>query len=302
MAKHIKNINCAVCNKQSNVITLYKENFKIKDINPETYTSRRIPDRAHFRIVRCLECGLTFSNPIIDPEIIIRSYRESEVPIVDDLENAAEIYMNYIKKHLNLLWSQSKVLDIGCGNGFFLKKIKDRGCKDYYGLEPSRKAANFLPKGISKKRIIINTFNSGHFQKDYFDLVCSFQVIDHILNPNQFIKDCFKILKPGGYCFLINHDAKSLTANILGERSPIIDVQHIYLFDKRTIKKIFENNNFLVTKVFNTRSIYTLQYWIDMAPLNSSTKRLLSRIFSPLLRLKIPLRVGNMAIIAQKPR
>lgn len=302
MTKHIKNINCAVCNKQSNVITLYKENFKIKDINPKTYTSRRIPDRAHFRIVRCLECGLTFSNPIIDPKIITRSYRESEVPIVDDLENAAEIYMNYIKKHLNLLWSKSKVLDIGCGNGFFLKKIATQGCKDYYGLEPSKQAVDFLPKEINKKRIIIDTFGSKHFQKDYFDLICSFQVLDHILEPNQFIKDCFTILKPGGYSFLIIHDAKSLTAKILGEKSPIIDVQHIYLFDKKTIKKIFENHNFSVLKVFNTKNLYTLHYWINMAPVGRTLKHLLFKIFSPLLKLKVPLRVGNMAIIVQKPK
>lgn len=302
MSKYIKTIDCAICNKQTKVTTLYKENFKIKDINPKTYTSRRIPDRAHFRIVRCNECGLTFSNPITDSKLIIKSYRESEVPLFEDLDNAAVVYMDYIKKNLkNLKINKSRILDIGCGNGFFLKVTKDEGCKEYYGLEPSKQSVKFLPKGIDKNRITVDTFNAKHYKRDFFDLICAFQVIDHTLDPNQFVKDCFKILKPGGYCFFIMHDVKSLTHTILGERSPIIDVQHIYLFDKRNITRLFENNNFFMKRVFNTKTVYTIKYWINMAPVGGVIKGILYILLSPWLKVKTPLRVGNMAIIAQKP-
>lgn len=292
---------CVVCRKKTPIKVLYKANFHPRDINPETYTSRRIPDRVHFRIVRCKICGLTFSNPISSVAKIIAAYQKSANPTHDDLKNSAKVYTSIISGLIKNLPSKNRILDIGCGDGFFLLEAKKLGFKELYGIEPSQGAVSRLPKALDKKNIINDVFKKGQFRKNFFDLICFFQVLDHVIDPNEFLRNCYVLLKPGGYVAAIMHDAGSLTNKFLGEKSPIIDIQHIYLFDRRTVKRIFKRNSFIVESVFNISNNYSLGYWLEMAPLPKFLhKVIVENKKLPIFKISIPLKVGNMAIIAKK--
>lgn len=295
-------INCAVCQKKVPFRVMYKATFSKKDINPQIYSYRRVPDKKHFQIVRCLECGLTFSNPITDPSKIIKSYKDSFFPIVDDLKTAGKVYAEFLKLATAKFSKKGPLLDIGCGNGFFLDEARKMGFKPLFGVEPSKDSFKSIPKTINRKNLIMDIFKKGQFSKNFFNIVCFFQVIDHIIDPNEFLKNCYTILKPGGLILAIMHDAKSATAKILGEKSPIFDIQHIYLFDKKTIRAIFEQNGFEVIKVADSYSRYSIDYWLKMAPLPPSIKTLALKFKNySFMKKKVQLNIGNMVIIARKP-
>lgn len=297
----MKIIICAICKKKTKYRILYKSTLNPKFITYKTFMSRRIPDRIHFRIVRCLNCGLTYSNPIYDPDKIVSLYKESCNPTEDDIKSSGKVYASYLKSVLNKLSDKLKILDIGCGDGFFLKEAKRLGFKELYGVEPSKNAVNNLIPELNRKKIIIDIFKRSQFKKDFFDVITFFQVFDHVLNPNKFLQDCHYLLKPGGYVLAIMHDAKSWQARLLGEKSPIFDFQHIYLFDKKNIKKIFENNGFIIDKIVNSINIYSAGYWLKMAPSPIFIKRfVMSHSNWSIFDINIPLRVGNMLIIAKK--
>lgn len=298
----MQEIICAVCHKKTKYKILFPQSFNHNTIiNAKIYSSRRKPDRIHFRIVRCLNCGLTYSNPIFEQKKIINFYRQSFNPKEQDINSSAKIYASYLKLILPRLKAKEKLLDIGCGDGFFLREAKKMGFKEVYGVEPSLDAVKNLQKGIDKKKIVAEVFKKGQFKDNFFDVVCFFQVLDHVLDPNEFLSECFKILKPGGFVLAIMHDTKSLTATILGERSPIFDIQHIYLFDKKTIKEIFQNNGFVVDRVFNIYNKYTLGYWLKMMPIHYQLKIQIQKFLpKKITEISIPLKIGNMAIIAHK--
>lgn len=297
----MQKISCAICGSGAKYKILYNATFNPEDITPDTYTSRRIPDRVHFRFVRCLECGLTFSNPIHDSSKIVESYKESYNPTEEDLKNSGRVYAMYLKSILSKLKSRNRILDIGCGDGFFLKEAKKLRFKELYGVEPSKDAVRKLVAGLDKKKIIADIFNKKQFKKDFFDVVTFFQVFDHVLDPNKFLEDCKFVLKPGGYVIAIMHDAHSRQAKIMGEKLPIFDIQHIYLFDKKTIRMIFENHGFEVEKVISSVTIYSLGYWFKMAPIPKFIKNFVIRHEHwPLFKVAIPMKVGNMIVIARK--
>lgn len=296
----MQDIDCCICRKKTNFEVVYKSNFNLDDISPKIFTSRRIPDKVHFRIVRCLKCGLVFSNPIASSVKIIDVYKKSYNP-TDDVTNSGKVYAMYLKDVLNKLSKHKRLLDIGCGNGFFLKEALKLGFREVYGIEPSKDAVRNLVSGVYKKNIIGNIFKKGQFKKDFFDVICFFQVFDHLLNPNNFLTNCNYILKPGGYILAIMHNVDSLQARILGERSPIFDIQHIYLFNKKNIRRIFENNSFIVEKVISSTTIYSLGYWIKMFPLIKFIRQfVINHENWPLFKLIIPFKVGNILIIARK--
>jgi len=296
----MKKINCALCLK-SNYEVLYKENFDLALVNEKTFSARRIPDGCHYRIVRCQKCGLIYSNPILEEGKIKQLYCQSRLTYSLETDNLRKTYGRLLKKVKGASFEGESLLEIGCGNGFFLEEALGQGFKEVWGVEPSVDAAKKASRGI-RKRIKIDVFRPGLFPKSYFDIICFFQTLDHIINPNLFLKTCFEILKNNGVVLCVTHNSKSFLNKVLGEKSPIFDIEHIYLFDKKTLIKLFEKNKFSVLDVFDIANDYSLNYWIKIFPLGRRIRNLLEKIISflSLDRKIIKLKAGNIGLIAQK--
>jgi SAM-dependent methyltransferase len=89
-----------------------------------------------------------------------------------------------------------KVLDIGCGVGKFLMKAKDKA-KEVAGLELNEKAVEVCRgKGLTVYNEMIGDHASG--KSGYYDVVCMFQVLEHIYDVRPFLEDSLKALKQGG--------------------------------------------------------------------------------------------------------
>lgn len=291
---------CAICEKDSYTV-LYKANFDIGKLDEKTFSARRLPDRVHFQIVRCKTCGLLYSTPVLEYEKLENLYKKSFVDYDEHIDNLKKTYGYYLKQLETYGVKKETLLEIGCGNGFFLEEALSQGYKEVYGVEPGRKSAEKAPSHI-KKNIAVEMFKSGLFKKNFFDVVCCFQTLDHLPDPNSVLKECFSLLKKGGYVLFLNHDAGSFGARLLGERSPIIDIEHTYLYDKKTMRMIFEKHGFTVSHVENSFNIHHLGYWVRLFPLPNSLKIFLIKIlrFFRLDRIKIKIYPGNIVLVGKK--
>jgi 2-polyprenyl-3-methyl-5-hydroxy-6-metoxy-1,4-benzoquinol methylase len=87
-----------------------------------------------------------------------------------------------------------KVLDVGCGEGNFLAKVQGKGAIAS-GIELNRKAAKIAKdKGIHVHEELLQS----HQLIDFYDVVTSFQVLEHVADPLAFVQGCIKVLRPGG--------------------------------------------------------------------------------------------------------
>lgn len=192
------------------------------------------------------------------------------------------------------------MLEIGCGNGFFLEQASGQ---DYevYGIEPGKQSVEKARSDI-KKQIKVDIFRTGLFKLNFFDVICCFQTFDHIPNPNEILAECHKILKKGGLMLFFNHDVAAWQNKLMGEKSPIIDIEHTYLFDKKTMRKIFEKHHFKVLEVKSAFNIHHLSYWIHLFPIPNFMKIPLIQLLDKigLGKFKIKLNPGNLVIFAQK--
>ncbi|PAF53127.1 hypothetical protein BKH42_07500 [Helicobacter sp. 13S00482-2] len=94
----------------------------------------------------------------------------------------------------NFIKDSDKVLEVGCGKAAFAKFLCT---KDYTGLEFSTQAKKLaLQNGVNIENISIQEYSSKY--PESFDVVCSFQVLEHVSNPREFIKSKLKILRGGG--------------------------------------------------------------------------------------------------------
>ncbi len=292
---------CAIDKNHKDYSVLYKENFDARRIDKHVFSARRLPDKVHYRIVRCSRCNLVYSNPILPPEKIEQLYKKSMFLYKEQVNNIIATYDTYIKNALQFVKSKNNFLEIGCGNGFLLKKAQEHGFKNAYGVEPSRDAVLKADKRF-RKNIVNNIFKPGLFRKNYFDMIAFFQVLDHVIDPNQFLRECHKILKPGGVVLAINHDVDSFISHLFGESCPIFDIEHVYLFNKHTIDLIFKKHNFKVLRIFNVKNTFALNYCLSYLPAPKSLKNFILNLTDliGISNMKVRFKPGNLGIIAKK--
>jgi len=294
---------CAICGTEGNATELYPANLGSTAFNPAVFSARRLPDRVHYRVVKCDTCGLVRSDPVAAPEVMARLYAQSSFNYDDELTNLRHTYGRYLAELGSYDVRKGALLEIGCGNGYFLEEALAQGYEVVRGVEPSTAAVAKAAPEV-RPSVLCDVMRPGLFLPEQFDVLCMFQVFDHIANPGALLGECLNVLKPGGLTLCINHDVDAMPARLLKERSPIVDIEHTYLYGRDTMARLFERHGFDVLHAGAAVNSYSLYYLVQLVPFPSALKR---RVLTWLrgsrvgrLRLAVPL--GNLYLIAQKPR
>lgn len=293
--------SCAICKTKDNSVELYPSRFSFEAFNSEVFSARRLPDRLHYRLVRCKSCNLVRSDPVVDADTLAQLYAKSTFDYGSELSGLKKTYGYYLRKLEKLESRKEAILEIGCGNGFFLEEALKQGYKNVYGVEPSSEAVS-KSKDYIRKGIVCDLMKPGLFADEQFDVICMFQVFDHISDPSALLNDCRKVLKRGGLVLILNHNIEAYSARILGERSPIIDIEHTYLYTTETMFRLAKNCGFEPIKAGSVWNCYTLQYFIRLVPFPASVKRFISDLISRTGIGRLPLRlpIGNCFIVIKK--
>ena len=88
----LRRTRCAICNTQENTLQLYTANFDLQYFNPAVFSARRLPDRIHYRIVKCKKCGLVRSDPVVDICKLSQLYVHSNFDYTKELVNLGFTY------------------------------------------------------------------------------------------------------------------------------------------------------------------------------------------------------------------
>ena len=164
----------------------------------------RIAHKGAHDVIDCFTCGFRHALPLPDPAALEREYRENyyaeEKPnfIAHAGEDQAwfELAQNDRLEIFEKLLpaSRRRLLDIGCGPGFFLKTAIARGWSGH-GIEPSRQAA-------AHARELGAAVTEGFFGKNSglgpFDAVNLTNVLEHVPDPIAILSAATALLEPGG--------------------------------------------------------------------------------------------------------
>jgi SAM-dependent methyltransferase len=292
---------CAICGTEGNARELYQANFDDEAFNAGVFSARRLPDMVHYRVVQCAQCGLVRSDPVVDQETLKKLYLQSALTYAHDIPNLRYTYGNYLRKLEKYKTQKECCLEIGCGNGFLLEEALSQGYKKVLGIEPSQSAVKLANPMI--KDFIYNDILRPGLLAQKVDAICMFQLFDHIPNPNEFLATCFDTLMASGLILCFNHNVSAISARVLGEKSPIIDIEHTFLYSPETIRILFQKNGFKVLEVGMAWNFVSLISILRLFPFPRSSKTKLLTLLEhwPRLgRISVSLPLGNLYLIAQK--
>lgn len=137
-----------------------------------------------------------------------------------------------------------KLLDVGCGDGGYLAQMRDLGW-EVEGVEVD-------PLAVKQARklnlpVYLGALEQKRFENNLFDAVIINHVIEHVHDPLKVLKECYRILKPGGKLVVITPNARSIAHCWFGEYWWQLDPpRHLHLFTSDALKKNAEAASFHV--------------------------------------------------------
>ena len=176
----------------------------------------------------------------------------------------SSVYYQYERKDVTPLLPKhySRVLEIGCGEGSFRGNLT-KEC-EYWGVEPNEAAARIASERINK--VLIGTYLKvlNQLPKDYFDVVICNDVIEHMVDHDEFLQSIKTNLKKDSYLvgsipnaryvgnlfeFLVKKDWEYKDQGIL-------DKTHLRFFTEKSLKRTIKENGFAIEEL---QGIYPYQ-------------------------------------------
>ena len=299
---NLKVRDCPVCAtpREQSVIFLPR-NIDQSSLTSLSFASRKLPEYMCHQMVKCGSCSLVYVDEMPSDDQLALSYHQADFDSENEANDAAHSYFSSIAPALHNLGRRENALEIGTGTGIFLDYLADAGFTRLVGVEPSQAAIDAAP-AYRKDWIVHDIFKEEDFEPESFDAIFCFMTLEHVPDPQVIAAAAHKLLRKGGLFVSVTHNYASPVNRLLGKKSPIIDIEHMQLFSRQSIHKLYDVNGYEEISVMPFWNKYALRYWVRLFPLGEFLKHHLLK-WLDLLRLggvKIPINVGNQIAIGRK--
>jgi ubiquinone/menaquinone biosynthesis C-methylase UbiE len=152
-----------------------------------------------------------------------------------------------------------KLLDIGTGPGYLLECAREVGF-DCRGTEISSESAEDAEKKFPGK-IHSGNLREANYPDNFFDVVTMTDILEHLSNPPETLAEVRRILKPGGNLLIISPNSNSWTRKIFGKRWFQYKYEHVYYFNRKSLKYLANSCNFSLLEFKNNKKEFLVSYY-----------------------------------------
>ncbi len=213
-----------------------------------------------FSFDKCPRCGTAYMNPRPTPEILADFYANSVLYGYWDKyifpasrgARMARIFRPRVERVLALCAelgiAPGVLVEVGSAGGMFCEEAVASGAFErVIGIEPgAAQAATCRKMGLE---VVEATVEEVDDLGTPANIVASFETIEHLYAPKDFLERCRKLLAPGGLLVLTCPNYEGFDIMTLGPLSDSLDAEHINMFNPRSLRSLVERIGFEVVEL-----------------------------------------------------
>lgn len=210
----------------------------------------------NFTIQKCSNCSFVFTNPRPAVDEIAPYYQSDKyVSHAGKKEGLGIMYKIYdvvrnfsIQSKLNLIKTYNaggKLMDLGCGLGYFLHGVIQDKTFDAIGVDVSDEAINYVKEKFGYN--VVNENKLDSFAKESFDVITQWHVLEHVHFLNERMVQLHHLLKQNGTLFIAVPNSDSWDSKHYKEYWDGFDVpRHLYHFNTKSFNLLMEKHGFKI--------------------------------------------------------
>jgi SAM-dependent methyltransferase len=207
-----------------------------------------------YNICKCNSCKAYFLSPRPDEALLAKAYSsdyygESEEKFEGLYERVIDYFRSKRAYRLSrFLNKNASVLDIGCGNGKFLKRLLKYDNYQLYGIELEGNSAK-RAASIPEIKLKIGVLEDKDFELNSIDAVTMFQVFEHLTEPKETLNIIKQILKKDGILIMSFPNINSLQSKIFkGKWLHLDPPRHLFYFRPNDLVNLMKSLGFIHVK------------------------------------------------------
>jgi SAM-dependent methyltransferase len=270
---------------------------------------RRRYSFSSYAVAECCGCGLWLLSPRLREERALELYQGAAYYDSSEAGRGYDEYLevrdNWIRTFDDRLRALAKhqphgrVLDVGCGPGFFLEAASARGY-EAFGVDPSAYAVELARRRFGE-RVQVGVLETASFVPGTFDVVTAFDAFEHVYDPNRFLAAAQRLLRPGGVLVITTPDRTSLLSRVSGRRWVSFKIpEHVFYWSPATIRRALAPS-FDVLEITSAGQYATLGFLLRrLLRLGARTPALLRPLVQALNNITVYSNNGSLTVIARR--
>lgn len=202
-------------------------------------------------IVRCCECSYVFADMRLSDEELFELYNEQFFTGAEFSDYAAD--EKFFRRNFQLRFTElhkfldparhKKLLEIGSAYGFFLDVVRDKFAS-VQGIDITDAGVRFAREQL-KLDVVQADFLAHDFGKQMFDVICMWDTIEHLREPQQYLEKIASHTKSGALLALTTGDIESFNARLRRAKWRLIHPPtHLHYFSSQTMTRMLDNYGF----------------------------------------------------------
>lgn len=214
----------------------------------------------HISRTQCKKCKLVFANPMASANELnsfyanyyekgnfeALAYKNKTTQLFNQIDTTPLPQLSILDKNIVQYAPNGKFLDIGFGLGFQLYLAHKCGATELYGTELDSDAIDFVKQHLPLAHLFKGEVFEAAYPNDFFDTINLCHVIEHVLNPVEYINELYRITKPGGMLILATPNIEAFpyklfrVLNFILLKLPLIvdGLEHTFIFNKTNLKAL----------------------------------------------------------------
>jgi 2-polyprenyl-3-methyl-5-hydroxy-6-metoxy-1,4-benzoquinol methylase len=211
-------------------------------------------------IAKCLQCDLNQVQQSEHPKGLEDLYADVvDQDYLNNLPVKRKTFAHAYQRIEPFLTNKGNLIEIGSYCGLFLTEAKRHGW-NVTGIEPSRWAARYAMSDSGCKVINGSLEMVAPSLEEKFDVAVSWDVLEHVRDPAEYLRIINGLLKTGGTVALSTLDTDTWFPRLMGRNWPWIMEMHLFYFDSAVLQQMLREAGFEVLRVESYRHYVSLRY------------------------------------------